>query len=239
MPDPGFEVVVTSNAADVARWVDDVVRKQIPFATAVALTRLAQMSQAKLKSNLPKHFTIRNQRVPQGIRIARAEKRDWPRCVAFVGSVDNFMRNQATGEPKKARDGRHIAVPSRVAIASRTASGRIPTPLKPRPLIASGKGFVQDDTIFRRTGKVRSLLRNLGIARVYRLVVAQPMKRRWPIQEEVTATVGSRYGAVFAAELDKAVQSNRMKGRSLGQGQGQAALASAVRSALGTLAGGV
>jgi hypothetical protein len=241
MADPGFQVVVTSNAADVAHWMDDLARKQIPFATAVALTRVAQYGQAKLKGNLKKHFTIRNERVPHGIRIKRAEKRDWPHCVAFVGSVDNFMRNQATGEPKRASKTRHIAIPSRVAIGTRTTTGRIPAQLKPKPLIASGNGFVtasigdMHETIYRRVEKVRSRLKNLGIVRFFRLVDSQPMKRRWPIQEEVSAAALGSYGPVFKAELAKAIESAHVRG----QAKGQAALAGAVRSALGTLARGV
>lgn len=234
MATAGFQVVVTSNAVDAARWLDGLARKQIPFASAVALTRLAQVAQKLLKANLRRHFTIRNARVGQGIRIKRAEKTDWPRCQAFVGSVDNFMINQATGEPKRSRDGHHVAIPSRIAISARTGSGKMPAAVKPRALVHSSRGFIGlveggREAIFRRTGRQKGNLRNLGVTRYYLLATQQPMKKRWPIREEVSQAVGSNYEAVFARELRAAIRSARARAGSFTGEQGKATYLSALR----------
>lgn len=77
--------------------------KQIPYALALAITEVANYSRDAVKSELPNHFTIRNNYTAKGIRVKRAEKRDYPNIHALVGSVDKFMddHDQGGDRPKK------------------------------------------------------------------------------------------------------------------------------------------
>jgi hypothetical protein len=85
-----IQISVAHDLDKLTRWLDDVQRKQLPFATARALTRTAQDVQAEVPKLLtsvldkPKPFTLRS------TYIRRADKRTFP-IQAEVG----FKRKQA------------------------------------------------------------------------------------------------------------------------------------------------
>jgi hypothetical protein len=66
--------VRVTNASKVAADLDATARRQIPYATAVALTRVSQDAKAELRSGLRHYFTIRNGWVSRGIVNEPARK---------------------------------------------------------------------------------------------------------------------------------------------------------------------
>lgn len=102
--------------------------KQVPFATALALTRTAQDVQAEVRRQLPRRFTIRNNWVSQGIRITKATKQD---LTATVYSKDKFMKLQETGGVKTSK-GTAQGIPVDVKASAR---GIVPRGLWPRALL--------------------------------------------------------------------------------------------------------
>ena len=70
-------------------------QRQIPFAISSALNTLAIKSQAKIRGELPRDFTIRSPWVAKGVKVQKGTKRT---LEATVGSVDDFMAEQAAGE---------------------------------------------------------------------------------------------------------------------------------------------
>lgn len=85
-----IEISVESNIKDVERWLDGVQRKQLPFATSVALNKTAQDVQKSLVSSMsvfdrPKSVTLR------GVYMKRSDKR---KLVAEVG-----LKSRTTNAP--------------------------------------------------------------------------------------------------------------------------------------------
>lgn len=223
---------MTTTAKQVAAVLRNFAREQVPFATAVALTRTAQDARAEVVRNLPEHFTIRGRRVEQGVRIVPASKKDWPNPTAQVGTKDEFMALQVTGGTKRPKRGaRHVSVPTRLVEARRTGTGSVPSSLKPRQLRERPDVFVSGQAIRRRLGKrSKGALLNLGgLGTFYNLVPEAKIKPRWPLPAEVETSATSTYGQHFERELTAAVRSARVRAGSFSSDQGRGAYLAARR----------
>ena len=137
-------IYVHTNARAIGEAFQKLAVDQLPFATAVALTRVAQDARDTTRGLLHKTFTLRApRRVKAGISINRAEKKDWPNCFAEVGIKDEFMAKHVLGGKKMPLAGTdHIAIPSRLAAANRGPGGGIIASLKPRRLRTKKTVFV-------------------------------------------------------------------------------------------------
>lgn len=197
-----MEIRVSSNVASFDRWIDQAVRKQLPFAVASALTRTAQAAQGEVRENLPKHFTIRSPWLSGGIRIRPASKRDWPHSRAAVGTVDEELVLQETGGTKRPRTGKDLAIPTRLARAGGSKRGKISRGNRPRPLIAAKKAAVEKDVI-RRTRQKRGAP---GLLLLYLLRPSANIKPRFHFREDVERKAGQVYGPYFLEALERAMQ---------------------------------
>lgn len=220
-------VQVTTNAPALARALRGLALEQLPFATAVALTRVAQDSREEVVANMPQHFQIRSQRVIRGVVIERARKSDWPNPQAKVGTRDEFMALQVTGGVKKPISGRSVAVPTR--LIRRTSSGAVPAALKPRPLRSRQNVFVPEDhgsiqMRFLRPDRTKGKLANLqGVGRFFTLVPEAKVPARWPMPQEVEGKARDTYGAHFTRELEAAIRSARAQAGRFTSDQGRTA----------------
>lgn len=133
---------INTNAPQLAQAFAELAAEQIPFATAVALTRVAVDSRDVERKNLGRTFTLRSRkRVEGGIQINRAEKSAWPNCAAEVGLKDEFMaRHVVGGEKTPPPGGKHVAIPTK--IMPRSPSGIVLARHKPGPIIRRPGGFV-------------------------------------------------------------------------------------------------
>jgi hypothetical protein len=97
--------------------LSDLGRSQLPFATAKALTQLANESRAEIVKDLPSNFTLRNQwwrpGSQFGMNVKTAKKTDWPRPVAEVYTRAHWMIIQETGGVKRPVSGSNLAIPTR------------------------------------------------------------------------------------------------------------------------------
>lgn len=135
---------VSTNAKGLQIALSKLAKDQLPFATAVALTRCAVDARDAERKILNRRFTLRSRkRVEGGIQINRAEKKDWPKCKAEVGLKDEFMARHVTGGEKTPKPGRkHVAIPTR--LVERGPSGGVINRLKPKTVIDRPGGFVAD-----------------------------------------------------------------------------------------------
>lgn len=127
-------------------WASSAIARQIPYATARALTALAKAAQTEIREHLgdPGRFRLRSTWTARGIRIVPADKRDFPACQAIVGSRDEYLVLQETGGTKTPNSGRRLAIPAKIP-ASRRGSLGVPKSIRPRRLIDSGRGWIDDD----------------------------------------------------------------------------------------------
>lgn len=206
-----FTIKVDIDARDLTMGFKELER-QIPFATALALTRTAQHAQAELKRGLEKDFTVRSKWVARGIRINPANKRG---LAAEVGSRDQFMARQVTGGVKRGEGGKAIAIPgdARPSPKKVTRPSRWPGAL----LKKSSKFFIGNPKghpdlpvgVYRRLGgkgRYKSGKKKGQYKGAIRLM--------WTIKESVTiaprwrfqTTVDDAVKEIFQAELEKAME---------------------------------
>lgn len=229
-------VQVRTTAPAIVAVLRELTLKQVPFATAVALTRVAQDGRAEVVRRMPEHFKVRSQRVLKGVTIEPAKKADWPNPTAKVGLLDQFMAVHVTGGDKRPEKGaRHIAVPTRLVV--RTGSGKVPARLKPRTLRDRPDVFLEQQKIVQRSARRRGQAKNLGGKGIFfSLVTEAHITASWPMPGEVEKKAGETYGSHFERELTAAVRSARVRGGSFSSDQGRSAYL-AKRTELGRIGG--
>lgn len=204
----GIAVAIESNAEHLAGVLRTLVDDQVPFAATVALTRLAQDVKVAEAEDLPKRLKTHGTRLQRGLRIKRAEKRDWPNVKAEVGTLDEFLVPQELGGVKRATKGAsHVAIPARYVAARRRAStGRFPEKLKPRGIPKSRK---LDGKEIRATVKASG---GGSSDRVFwflrRSVTIRP---RLKFRETAQRTSAANYRGHFDRELQAAIRSARVR----------------------------
>lgn len=193
---------ITVDAKAVIAAVKGVRDDQIPFATALALTRTAQDVQSEIRRQLPQRFVIRNNWVAKGIVISKATKRQ---LYAIVRSRDDFMVRQETGGTKTGSGS--IAVPQAVRRNKRD----IVTPGN-RPAALKGKKRVFKATIrgtyglWERKGKKRTPIKLL-----YSLRPSVPIKPRFGFADTAEKTAQARFERHFALAFEQAVRTARAR----------------------------
>jgi hypothetical protein len=230
-----IEVSVRTNSPAVVAALGDLARRQLPFATAVALTRVAVDSQAYARNRLALYFPgpakqgrSISPRLAKGIRVQAARKTDWPHPRALLGLLDEFMAMHVIGGVKRPEGGAsRVAVPTRLVV--RTSQGKVPAGLKPRTLRARKSVFVTATSgpaqIVQRLGKNRrAALRNLGDrATWFSLVTSARIVRSWPLDNDTREVVSAGYADHFERELTAAVRSARVRAGSFTSFEGRSA----------------
>ena len=199
---------VSTNAARMKRWLDNMAKDQTPFAVALALTRLAAEARDRQRAAMPKRFEIRAKYVLKGIQSTRANKRDTP-ILAEVGTRDEFIAQHEEGGTIRAK-GSRFAIPTKVVRRRRTASGRIPASLKVRPLLASDRAFKarkakgEQVELKRIRKKTQGGLRILAFLRASKV-----LKPRLELRKTVLDTAKREYPRIFKESLERAVRTAR------------------------------
>ena len=133
-----MQISVKSNISAVTEALDAFGKRQIPFATSLALNDAAfALRKEIVERTYPDSFTVRNKRFAGAMfRVGKASKRNLTATVSDVLGRD-YMAMQAEGGIKRPR-GRNIAIPSRQI--KRTATGKVPMAKQPRNVLG-GKGY--------------------------------------------------------------------------------------------------
>lgn len=187
---------ITTNVPRVVESLERFKRDQVPFATALALTRTAQDAQKEIKRQLPTKFTLRRRWVELGIRIRKATKRD---LESVVFSRDAFLLKQEQGATK-----RRAAIPVRVRRSERSVPSRAkwPSQLLRRPDV-----FIRD-----LLGGARGVFQKMRSGRLKLLWVIEDKtvtKPRLRFGETVRTVVRKRWVKNFGAALARAIRTAR------------------------------
>lgn len=218
MADVGIGVVFDSNAADLGGAFRNLFEKQFRFAATVALTRLAQDVKKAEIEDLPQRLKVHGKRLANGMRVKRAEVRDWPNATSEVGSLDEFLILQEFGGTKRPTKGAsHVAIPARYVAQRRKAStGRFPTILKPRNIPKSHKQPGQ---------AIRAPVRAKGGGQADRvfwfLRESVQIKPRLKFRETARRTAGMNYQQHFERELQAAIKSAKVRATKFSAEQGR------------------
>lgn len=208
-----MHIKIDTDFSKTLAGLDNFAYKQVPYASAVALTRLAKMSQTMLRSNLSNHFTLRSKWVEKGIVVQAAQKSDWPHQSAEVGSRDYFMAFHALGGIKKPKSGRNLALPQAIR---QSKSDIIKKKDRPAALLRK-KGKKAPYLFTSRRGKRMIVVDTHGPNRVrnftrtilYTFTKQVQIKKDWPIDTSTQSFVQKNYDKVFGQELAKALATSK------------------------------
>ena len=117
-----MKMSLTTNIEKLAKDLDDLAKRQAPFAIALALTRTAMDARSAAVDSLPEAFEIRNNWVERTFRITKAQKGHNP--MAIMGSTYEPMALQAEGGTKTGAGASDVAVP----IAARADESAVTKP---------------------------------------------------------------------------------------------------------------
>jgi hypothetical protein len=204
----GIQVEIATNAPQLGAFFRVLVDEQIPFAGSVALTRLAQDVKVAEADDFPHRMKTHGERLARGLRVRRAEKRDWPKSTSAVGTIDDFLVLQEFGGTKRAQKGAsHVAIPAAYVDARRRpTTGRFPSVLLPRKIPKSHKVEGQAIRANVRVAGGGSSDRVFWFLR--RSVHIKPRLR---FRETAQKTAAAKYGAHFERELSAAIRSARVR----------------------------
>lgn len=190
-----MQVNVTSNISAFTKAMDAFGKKQIPYATAKALTTTAfDVRKQIVEETYPKSFTVRNRRFASAMfRVEEANKRTLTARV-FDQLGRDYMVNQAQGGIKRPR-GNSIAIPSRQI--KRTATGKVPKAKQPRNVLG-GKGYKTklrsgQDVIAEHTGRGASRKQRV----LYLLENTARIPKRFPFYEDASKTASRMFDRNF------------------------------------------
>ena len=182
--------------------------KQIPFAMSKALNATARDAVEVTKARLDDDFTIRSRWVQKGIRANFSNKRN---LVATVGSVDEFMQDQATGGTRK--DG---AVPM---VGRGLPRPKITSPTRrakwPGSLLEKRNAFIGDpfdsgvEGLWQRIMKGRGKSRKAGLRLLYTFEDEVQIPARWPLQDHVEEVVQERWADHTISAIQEAIDTAR------------------------------
>ena len=209
--------------ADIGPFLKDLARvhkDQLPFATAVALTRTARDATESARGVLGDRFTLRNQFSMKGIQFEKAKKKDWPRIRTRVGieSKRSYLVDHVLGVTRRPGRADWKAIPTRSP--GRTPKGRVRKGERPSRLLAKGKARVSKDgrslVDLRRRRGARNRLRVL-----YLLRPQVRIRATFPFERVVSREVGRVYHRHFKRELVAAIKSRRVRGGSFNSTAGR------------------
>jgi len=193
-----LDLRIKVDAAAAARQVKDIAQNQIPFTTALALTRTAQKAQKVIRQALPERFIIRRKAwALGGIRVEAATKR---MLTAVVKDINPYMGLQEIGGTKFPM-GKNIAVPLKGARASRRSL--ISKRNMPRQLLDSGRGFILHLPKSGREFICTWRGRRKGLAFMYVLIPRAEIREAYHFGETVQTTVQRVFESTFAAAWEE------------------------------------
>jgi hypothetical protein len=187
---------MSCDISQVLAWADDLVKNQLPFAVARALTLTAKDAQSAIQAQMPGRFTIRNTWSQRGIVVQPASKTSFPLMSAvFVGDIWNYLFLQESGGVKTGRSG-SVAVPEDI----RTSPTQIlRDSLRPKALMQRKDVFIKD-----LGGGNRAIYQRLpghALKLLYVLIPDASIKPRLGLVETAQQIGQQRWAINFQASL--------------------------------------
>jgi hypothetical protein len=202
-----MEVRINTNPEIEAfvRTLDDVGRKQVPYAASRAINEALLFARGQVRRELPEHFKIRSNWVAKGIQVRLSNKRA---LTGMIFTKDDFMARQEAGGDKP-RSGKEQAIP----FAIRGEDGQQKT-LKsrwPSQMIGKDRAFM----VRSETSRVGLVLRRNGRGKRKNQVLyvllgkTVKVKARWNFRKRVEEIANQVFPMTFKAELAAAIASRK------------------------------
>lgn len=216
-------ITITLDPSDFTGELDDFARRQLPFATALALNSVGFDFQNAQQLGMDRRFTLRRKAfIEQGIYFPRDQRADYRKgqmhATVSIEPKRDFLTKFQQGGWKRPRSSSRLAVPAEARrtkagiVAKSERIGELQIRLHGRgPKATVGRGLKRTFSIrlpdgrgyiFRRTGKgKRSDLRLLYIFRP-----RVPIPASLEFYETAEATARARFPDAFATAFARAMR---------------------------------
>lgn len=161
MQQQAIRLTIDDNGLELIRAFQDYAAHQLPFAAAVALTRTAEETRDKVRAGMSMYFHLRRNS-PRGatpvagVRHRSANKKDWPRPHAAVGTIDDFMVDHIMARWRPGKE--HSRTIPTKAVPSKTRRGKFRKAFQAKTLLEGSKQTTAKQRIRREgPGRVRVL----------------------------------------------------------------------------------
>lgn len=205
-----IKITVESSAAATSSWIRHIRKQQLPFATAVALTKSGNHVARESGAAIGDHFTVRKKMLRRSLVSTRANKKDWPKVQAIVHLKEwaEFMADHVTGETRRPQGGAsRMAVPT--SLVKRTRSGKVYKTHSPRHL-RDKKGTTVTGINGTTVIKIRRGPRAKKRAGIFWTLHSRvKIKADWPVEDDASKSFSRHYRREFQVALDAAVRSAR------------------------------
>jgi hypothetical protein len=194
---------VSADIKRLTKHLDDIQRRQIPFATARALTITAKHAQAAITAQLPSIFDAKGAPTPftlRAIASTPARKADLTATVFVRPMQARYLELEETGGQRTSATGK--ALPEPIAIGT-NAYGNIPRKkiaqlaAKPGYFVGTVKGVAG---LYQRPKN-----RNQPLKLLARFVTGWAIKAKFGFAARVTKDVRQTLPGAMKAAIDKAL----------------------------------
>jgi len=197
-----LDINVKNNVKEFTRHLNSIEKKQIPFATARALTWTAQVAQKALQDWIPKVFNVTKKwwlkQQPTGIKIKPAKKN---RLIAEVYTDAYFARLQEKGGTKRPHRSKALVIPTAKVPKSRRKAGGAAQMLKTKNVFSTKKGIYR-----RKGGKKR---KNQTVELLFTKEQTAHIKPRFRFEETAAKAAVRIFKDKFFDSLQRALKTAR------------------------------
>lgn len=201
---------------DFVRGLDDLAKRQVPFATAKTLTDVAKLGQMGVRRKTREAFDLHTDFIPSQVVITPAKTADAKsgKARAEVRGTDKigFMTIHEDGGTRRPIKGTALAIPTFTAQKKipnlRTRTGRIRPKFMPKRLLegwpqGTNRGFTEDGLLFAKKSKRGEVMPMFDFER------SAEIDARWGFEEEVRQIVGLQASSLFRRNLLMAMASSK------------------------------
>lgn len=194
------------NTREFTRHLTHAARRQVPYATAMALTQTAKDAQDETKRKMTGTMRLKSNWAKSGLRITPARKNDgmW-RMFAAVGHRDWYMAQQLGRMTvvRKSKEAEYQYIPRGV---KRSKTGRITKAMTPARLLKKRNVFMV------KTGSERAAIyqkKGQKLILMYSAVKHQTVSPAMSLQDTVAKTAQKTFPRNWVRSMSKAMRTSR------------------------------
>lgn len=202
-----IKIDVRSDIAEVTKKLSRIQRQQLPYATAVALTKTAQAAQHETKRQMPIKLDRPRKFTVDSVVIEPAKKTKLESAVLFKPIAAQYLKSVLRGGTKSTR-GIGIIVPYQ---AKRDRYGGIPARKRKAPLWRAGQGASRGEfvaTIKGIHGVWKKTGNKISLQAVFEKKV-QYGNVKFPFKKIVKGIVNAKFKNIFTQALANALRTAR------------------------------
>lgn len=202
-----MQMNVNSNFKQLNRSLDDIGRRQLPFAFSQTINQtMFAVRRHEVDKTYPKAFEQRNKRFFNSIMRVKTSKKNDLHSRLFDSKGREYLERHTKGGLKVGRG--NIAIPTNETQGLRTASGRIPARLIPRTLVDTPRGFLgkvrNQPAILQRKGK-----KSYPIRVVYLLEKTARINKTFPFYEDAIRITRNMMPRFFKTNFNNAMRTRK------------------------------